>query len=108
MNGKGLLVVLGIVLLVGMIFGSRLILDNSSATSAKDKNDTLRASTPPEWVICWGYFVSEIGVASMYPKQSGDVVDVTTEMTRVKKGTVILQLDDRVMQLKLKQAEAQV
>lgn len=108
MNGKGLLVVLGIVLLVAMFFGSRMIIDNAPAGGSKDKNEQLRAAGPPEWVICWGYFVSEAGVANMYPKQSGDVVDVKPEMTRVKKGEVILQLDDRVMQLKVKQADAAV
>ncbi len=99
-------VLLGIALLVAMFAGGALLFSGSAAND-KAKRDA-EANTPPEMVVCWGYFDGEKGVAGLDPRQFGDVTDVLPENTRVKKGDVLLQIDNTVAQLKVTAAQQQV
>jgi multidrug efflux pump subunit AcrA (membrane-fusion protein) len=99
-------VLLGIALLVAMFIGGSLLFSGSAANDKK-KHDA-EANTPPDKVVCWGYFDGEKGVAGLDPKQFGDVIDVVPENTKVTKGTVLLQIDDTITKLKVKAAQLQL
>lgn len=97
---------IGIALLVVMFIGAKLLLGGSAAND-KAKLEA-EANAPPDKVVCWGNFDGEKGVAGLDPRQFGDVTDVVAENTKVKKGDVILQIDDTVAQLKVQAAQQQL
>jgi multidrug efflux pump subunit AcrA (membrane-fusion protein) len=98
---------LGIALVILMFFGVKWLLDGSSASSDQKKHDA-EVNTPPDKVVCWGNFDGEKGVAGLDPRQFGDVTDVVPENTKVKKGTVLLQIDDNIAKLKVEAAQQQL
>jgi multidrug resistance efflux pump len=108
MNGKGVAIVLGILLLVAMFFGARMMLDSSAANTSQIKAAEDNAARNPTEVVCWGNFDVEPGIAGLYPKQSGDVKELKLENEKVKKGDVLLQLEDTLAKLKVEEAEAAV
>jgi len=101
--------ILGILLLVGMFFGVRTLFDGSGAKAKKDAAD---ANEPLKMIVAWGNFDVEKGVAFLYPRQSGNVEFIHKENKDedkpLKKGTVLLQVEDKLMRLKLKEAELDV
>lgn len=100
-------VILGIVLLVACFVGAKMVMDQSSANSAKNKA-AAESNTPPDRILCLGHFDVENGVAGLYPKQFGDIVKLAAENAMVEKGDVLLQIDDKLARIKIQQAEAAV
>ncbi len=104
--------IVGVLLLVGMIVGVRLLFMGSAAQA--DVNDPNVSN--PERIVCWGNFDVEKGVARLYPRQFGTVAYVHAESAkakegervRVKKDELLLQVDDGVAQLTVLEAEAAV
>lgn len=96
-------VILGIVLLIASLVGVKLLMDSGGAAgNAKDKD----ANKPPDKVVCWGYFDVEKGVAMLYPRQNGNVVWLGEEGKRYEKDAPILQVEDALWKLKIKEAQA--
>jgi multidrug resistance efflux pump len=104
---KGIFWLLGILLLIGMFIGAKMVFEQSAAAHAKEQSD-IDANKPLDKIIAWGNFDVEPGVAGLYPKQYGELVKVAPEHTHVKAGDVLLQVDDRLAQLKVKEAKADV
>jgi multidrug resistance efflux pump len=99
-------VILGVILLIGTVIGAKLVMDQSAASGKSgNSNDPNQL---PDRIVCWGYFDVEPGVLGLHPKQVGDVVTVATENTHYKKGDVLLQLNDKLADLKVKEANADV
>ncbi len=100
-------VILGIVLLVACFVGAKMMLDQSSATQAKKIADAEQNALPQK-IFCLGHFDVERGVAGLYPKQFGDIVDLIPENTKVEKGQVLLQVDDSQWKVKVQEAQLAV
>jgi multidrug resistance efflux pump len=77
-------------------------------TAKAAKEDSAEREGGKQEIYCWGHFDIEGGVAGLYPRQVGEVIKRKPENTLVKKGEVLLQLDDTLAQLKVKEAEAGV
>jgi multidrug resistance efflux pump len=58
--------------------------------------------------VSWGYFDVDPGVLGLHPKQQGDVTFVATENKHYEKGEELLRLNDKLAQLKVKEAEEDV
>jgi HlyD family secretion protein len=97
---------IGIVLLIACFIGVKLLVSGSSAANERAKHEV--DIPPPDKVVCWGYFDGEKGVAGLDPKQFGEVVEVVAENAEVTKGAVLLRVDDRVADLKVKAAKLQL
>jgi multidrug resistance efflux pump len=96
---------LGLGLLVGTAAGAGWILNHSSAEGGAPDRSADRAGETG--VVCLGFVDVEPGVTSLLPLRPGTVREVANEGTHVDKpGAVLLQLDDRLAQADLKQAEA--
>ncbi len=105
MSIKGAAWVLGILLVVGMFLVARGVLDPSSATTSSKDRKAVEADRAPNMVVCWGYFDVESGInRALFPKQLGDIAFVVAENSKVKEGQVLLQINDALAQLKLKEA----
>ena len=100
-------VLLGILLLAASIFGAKLVFDESSAVDTKKKIEA-DANQLPKEILCWGFFDVEPGVAQLNPRQFGDIVGLKPENTPVKAGEVLLQVDDRLGNLQVELAKAEV
>jgi len=98
-------IVLGILLLIGSAVGAFFAFDQNPF-AAKNGKKVEVADKPPGYILCWGHFDVEPGVAGLYPKQFGDVAMLVSENTSVKKGDILLQVDDRMARIKLEQATA--
>jgi multidrug resistance efflux pump len=58
-------------------------------------------------LVCYGLVDVDFGVLSLYPLQAGRVVEVLArENQLVKQGTPLLKLDDRLAQIRVRQAQA--
>jgi len=82
---------------------------------ARDKGSlpTVNSEEPSELapgaVVCFGHVDVEFGVQSLSPLQAGRVVEVRArEHTHLKKGEVLLLLDDRAARHTVQEAEADV
>lgn len=104
--------VLGMLLLIGSVMGAVFAYNNGqlpnlqnastkSPGSAKDE-----APLPPPGIVCIGLADLEKGVLHLHPVQQGRVVSIVEEGAVVKKGDLLLQIDDRYYQSRLKEAEA--
>jgi multidrug resistance efflux pump len=108
------LVILGIVLIVVSIFIARFALDQQTPSASAKNANAAKSSPAPDRIACWGYFEVEGGVAQLDAKQLGDVVFVAKENVPVhgpkdgKPGELLLQLNDDLVQIKVKQAQAAV
>jgi multidrug resistance efflux pump len=101
--------VIGVLLLVIMFVGVRWLYSPSSAADGQSKMSSADAAgKPPESIVCWGFFENEKGVAALTPKQFGDIIYVRPDNSVVKKGDVLLQLNDKMARLKVEEAEADV
>lgn len=99
---RGVAVVVGVILLIAMFFGVKMMLDPSGPAP---KNDV---AADMDQVMCWGYFEVESGVANLYPTQFGIAMSVSAENKTVNAGDVLVQVDDNLAQLTFKKAEAAV
>jgi membrane fusion protein (multidrug efflux system) len=99
-------VILGIILIAVSIVGAKWALDHQSPAAAT-KNGT-DANLPPNKIICWGFFDVEGGVVGLDPRQFGDIVELESENKPVKKGAVLLRVDDKLSVLKIDEAQADV
>jgi multidrug resistance efflux pump len=95
--------ILGLLLLVGSVAGARMVLNNGQGN--KDAENPNPSGNAPGDRICLGYVDSEHGIAALYPAQTGRVTWVVSENKKVRKGDVLLRLDDRQARLHFKQAE---
>ena len=109
MSVKGASWLLGIILIIVMFAGARWILGPGSATTSSRNPSSSDKDEPLNMVISWGHFDVEPGVnRALFPKQPGTVDMVVAENTPVKKDQVLLQVDDRMAQLKVKEADIAV
>lgn len=106
---KGAFWIVGILLLIATFVGVRMLVETSS-TPGNNKKDETEATASPKEVYAWGYFEVEKGIAFLYPRQFGLVVDVKGEdaKVKVKKGDVLLQVDDKLAVFKAREAEVDV
>lgn len=102
----------GLILLAATAVGTNWLLNHSNAAdgntpaNTENKNDTVAFSPfGAEGITGLGYVDVEPGVAALYPAQLGRVVWVEDEGKNVKKGEVILRVDDRLQQKKLEEAK---
>jgi multidrug resistance efflux pump len=94
--------ILGLLLLVGSVAGARLVLGNAQG---KEDSEERHSPIAPDDRICFGHVDCEHGVAALYPVQPGQVVWVVSENKQVRKGEVLLRVDDRLAQIHLRQAK---
>ncbi len=101
-------VILGIILILVSIVGAKFALDHQTPTVTARNSAESDASKPPDKVVCWGFFEADPGVVPQNATQLGDIVEVKPENTPMKAGDVLLQVNDRLAQLKLEQAKEAV
>jgi multidrug resistance efflux pump len=102
-----LLWILGLLLLVGTAAGAGWVLNHHKPeeTNATPKPNSME--TPPsQAIVCFGFGDVEQRIANLHPVQAGRVVEVVAEGTAVKKGDVILRLDDRLAEIEKERAKA--
>jgi multidrug resistance efflux pump len=95
--------IIGLLLLVGTASGAGLFLNQSPAGG--DTSQGQGVSTPPV-TVCIGMVDAEPGVTKLYPLVPGRVLSVVPEGAEVHKGDVLLKLDPRMAEFKLRQAKA--
>src|SRR5262245_61825766 len=98
------LVVVGVLLLLASTGSAVYLL-------GRGVSDTPPTSSPgsggPRGVVCFGFVDVEPGVSSLYPVQPGRVADVLVKETEpVKKGQVLLRLEDQGAKARVKEAQA--
>jgi multidrug resistance efflux pump len=102
-------ILLGILLLIGSIVGAKYVYEQQVSSANNHESDNQAAyKLPPENVYIWGNFDIEPGVIRMYPVQGGAITYVAKENTEVNANDLLLQVNDSLAQLKLKEAEADV
>lgn len=100
---------LGLLLMVGTALGAGWVLNNGQDKDSPGDAEPARAPVaPPAGVVCVGHVDVEPRVADLVPHQPGEVVEVIAEGKEVKKGHVLLRLDPKRAEAKVKQAEAEV
>lgn len=98
-----LLWIVGVMLLVGSLAGASWILNGSPTEPTQLDPDN---PFDGESISALGYVDVPSGVARLLPQRGGRIVSLAEESDRlVKKGEVLLQLDDTIAKVKLKQAE---
>ncbi len=97
--------ILGLLLLVGTLLGASWVLnqapagDNAAASSGRP--------VVPDAVVFIGYVDVEPGLTPLHPVQPGRVVELLVkEGDEVKKGQLLLKVDDSPARAKLRQAQA--
>jgi multidrug resistance efflux pump len=101
----GALILLGSLILMISVaglgrFGSRSRAEDVSPGAQQAEN-------APPWIVCFGHVDLEQGITSLYPAVMGRVVEVPVHETEgVHAGDVLLRLDDRLAQLRVREAEA--
>jgi multidrug resistance efflux pump len=101
---RTILWLLGLALLVGTAAGAGWILNHGE--SSGQATTTPSPSGAADGIFAIGHVDVQPKVADLYPLQSGRVTWVEEEGKQVKKGDVLLKLDDRIPRAKLQQAEA--
>ncbi len=99
----------GILLLIGTATGANLLLNYSNAQGNISQSSKKKKPTVPfdgAGIVAFGYVDVVPGIATLYPVQLGRVVWVVEEGTTVKKGDVLLRIDNRDKVLQVKRAEA--
>jgi multidrug resistance efflux pump len=95
---------LGVVVLIVSAAGTAWIIKNPPSTQAPGGGD---GAALAHEVVCFGHVDVEHGVVSLYPTQPGRVQEVkVAEGQSVKKGAVLVQLDDSLAKLLRDQAQA--
>src|SRR5687768_7184479 len=93
---------IGLVLLLGTALGTGWFLNYTPAEgdSYADKD---RA---PTLTVCLGQVDADPGVTKLFPAVAGRVLQVVAEGKEVFNGEVLLKLDSRLAEFKLREAEA--
>lgn len=101
----------GILLLIGTAVGAGYALNNSVAPnngSSAPRQPQVPDKTTPPGAVCIGLVDIEPGVTQLYPVQPGRVTWIIEEDKTVKKGDVLLKLDDRLARFRVTEAKADV
>jgi multidrug resistance efflux pump len=97
--------ILGVLVLMGSAAGTTWLINRPLAGDANAARDA--AGNVAHEVVCFGHVDLEHGVVSLYSTQPGRVQSVPVEEARpVRKGQVLIQLDDRLARLLVEQAQA--
>lgn len=98
--------IFGILLLIGTVAGAGWMLNRSHASSSDASKDS-KVTVPygGKGIAAGGHVDVEPGISRLYPSQLGRVVWIVEEGKKVKKGDVLLQVDDRQAQAKLREAK---
>jgi multidrug resistance efflux pump len=97
--------VLGLIVLIASAAGTTWLINRPPSADNRAADD-LAANAAHE-VVCFGHVDVAHGVISLYPTQPGRVEAVPIEENqRVKKGDILVQLDDRLAKLLVDQARA--
>lgn len=99
------LLMLGLILLIATAVGAGWAL-NSSLFSEGGSPTQPRAVSGPPGVVALGYVFSDPDIVNLHPTQPGRVVDGMSEGASVKKGAVLLRLDNELARLNVKAAQA--
>ncbi|OAI39330.1 hypothetical protein AYO40_05890 [Planctomycetaceae bacterium SCGC AG-212-D15] len=95
----------GLTVLVMSAGGAALLVQGPRAGAAHDALADGDSSLPR--IVCFGHVDIEAGVASLYPLVAGRITAVPArENTEVKAGAVLIQLDDELARLRVREAEA--
>jgi multidrug resistance efflux pump len=99
--------VIGVVVLVVSAAGAIFALNPGGGGSNRAGGSPPTEPNRGGPVVCYGNYDVDPGIISMYPIQPGEVVEVKAkENDHVKKGAVLIRLDDRVAGYRLAQAKA--
>ena len=98
--------IIGLVLLSGTALGAGFFLNNNPAGGEGSFSQKDKGVAAPPMTVCLGQADAELGVAKLYPVVTGRVVAVVEEGKEVKKGDILLRLDNKMAELKLQQANA--
>ena len=98
--------IIGLVLLVGTVSGAGWFLNHTPAGGDTASAQDGQGLSAPPVTVCFGQVDAEPGITKLYPLVPGRVLEIVTEGTEVKKGDVLLKLDRRMAEFKLREAEA--
>ncbi|MFN4257935.1 MAG: HlyD family secretion protein [Gemmataceae bacterium] len=110
---KMILGMVGVCVLVVSLAGAHQVLNHphGSGTEGTANASPRPHATPERFVVCFGYVDVEGGVASLFPRQAGQVqriyvqeADMNSDV--IPAGKVLLSLDKRHAEAVMKQAEA--
>jgi HlyD family secretion protein len=94
---------LGLVTLMASTVGAGWVLSRSRA----EHSPTVLSDSAEPALVCFGYVDGPAGVTSLVPLVAGRVTGVEVhENERVKAGSVLIRLDDRLAQFRLRQVDA--
>lgn len=96
----------GCLLLLGTLVGAGWFWHHNPAGGDTSLAEKSNISAPPAVTVCIGQVDSDVGVVKLHPLVQGRVLDVVAEGTEVKKGDVLLKLDSRLAEYKLREAQA--
>jgi multidrug resistance efflux pump len=102
----------GVAVLTASLVGANHVLNSRATADGTTKTQSGQTFSGPPGVVCLGTVDLETvpgGYVPLAPTQLGEVMDIPAHETQtVKKGDVLLRVDDEVSQLKLAQAETGV
>jgi multidrug resistance efflux pump len=97
----------GILLLVGTVLGAGYVINNG--VGKYSATPTSEGDTPaPPGIVSIGHVDMESGVTNLFPVQQGRVTEIVKEGIRVKKGDILLRIENRVAAARVKEAKADV
>jgi multidrug resistance efflux pump len=97
--------IIGLVLLVGTALGAGFFLNHTPAGGDATYSDKDKGGGPP-LTVCIGQVDTDPGVTKLYPLVPGRVLEVVAEGIEVNKGDVVLRLDSKMAEYKLREAKA--
>jgi multidrug resistance efflux pump len=97
--------IIGLVLLLATVFGAGWFFNHAPAQGQVSYSAKDQEAAPP-MTVCIGQVDAGLGVTKLYPVVPGRVVEVAAEGTEVKKNDVLLKLDSRMAEFKLREAKA--
>jgi multidrug resistance efflux pump len=103
--------VVGLAVLAASMAGASWVLHSPGLDSAAPNGSQSPSAGAhfEQSVVCFGHVDVEPGVTSLYPVQTGRVIEVLVrEGAQVKPGAVLLRVDDRLARLRVQEAEADV
>lgn len=96
-------VYVGLVTLIASTVGAGWVINHSRA----GHSPTVASDSAEPAIVCFGYVDGPAGVTALAPLVAGRVTRVEVEENEaVKAGSVLIRLDDRVAQFRLRQVEA--
>lgn len=98
--------IIGLVLLVGTASGAGWFLNHTPVGGGTASAHSEQGPASPPVTVCFGQVDAEPGITKLYPLVTGRVLEIVAEGSEVKKGDVLLKLDRRMAESKLREAEA--